>query len=661
MMKKLYVFLLVLLLVSCVDVFGARNVWRAGNIDYNDFSTGGKRLYYSSGYLSNHNLSDPFVCQIDEIPFFEPNIIDLNSDGVNEIYILTIGGAGARLQIYDFSCGLLETIPLGNNPVSMGVVTNIKQDPNPQLLIATNHSIYVFENNGSNTFYTFNISNIYRNDVGFNCQYFKDFLPADITGIECSSFSSSSSGAGFRNVTVFNIFYNHTSNSYFEQYNSARFFQRISSSENFNNIKFADMRGIAPSYFTSLGTYYTAYVTAGTSQDFSIKLLGNHDLDQPMNCSVDTGANQIVSGSNFIVGSASLGSSVGSNIVLMSGLLNINTVGLRRHYTICNQAGTVKVDNGVSNSQNGYVSNWAVNDVDYSGFYSACILEQNLTEVNSTLKCWNSAYSLIINKSLNTAIGGIALGEFDPSNKKMELISNNGIFNLDTGVNLNDIGLYTADLDSDIIVSVANNNLNNYAVYSSKSDQKVLVYGFVAVADVICGNSICDPSETIFSCPMDCNSSISGNIISNNLLGNGEACINSTECITGNCLYLFCTPKTTGEGCISNNQCLSAHCNNGKCLKAGLWAGIDNTKDEWVGTDDDSNNFISMLTLIFIGGSLIASGSFIGVAVGVGFIFGLGAFLTSVGWLSFWIYALMLIGAIIGGTIMIIFKMGSTQ
>jgi hypothetical protein len=121
------------------------------------------------------------------------------------------------------------------------------------------------------------------------------------------------------------------------------------------------------------------------------------------------------------------------------------------------------------------------------------------------------------------------------------------------------------------------------------------------------------------------------------LLNLGEYCgHNNAICVSGSCQYGYCALKGARNPCVINDECLSGVCSNGACTQAGIWQQVNYAKDQQLGTDTDSNNFIAMFLMIGIAVMCIVGsrGSMMGVAVGGGLFFVMGVFFTIVGWLS---------------------------
>jgi hypothetical protein len=263
----------------------------------------------------------------------------------------------------------------------------------------------------------------------------------------------------------------------------------------------------------------------------------------------------------------------------------------------------------------------------------------------------------MLNVSINTSslFRAVVMADFDDSNSLSEIATTDGIYSLSSpNIPLLDYSLYVNEYDVDLIVAPADLSNNNFVI-ATQSD-KIVVAGFSAVDVVVCGDTVCDSSENNYFCPADC----SGEVVpgSEDSLVVGDVCVNASQCDTGKCLYNFCVYKDNNEVCSSNAQCLSGVCRSGRCVKSSLWQNIDASKNVNFGDDEKTNNFLSIGTLVLIGGTLIASGTSIGIICGGFFVAIFGVFFVYVGWLSFWIYALGMLGAIVGIVFVVILKKG---
>jgi hypothetical protein len=146
-----------------------------------------------------------------------------------------------------------------------------------------------------------------------------------------------------------------------------------------------------------------------------------------------------------------------------------------------------------------------------------------------------------------------------------------------------------------------------------------------------------------------------------NLSQASETCNANSDCITGFCLYGFCSLKSNGDSCVHNYECDSAQCVNGKCKKASLWQLIDSGKDSLAGDDDNTNNFISIAIILAIVAGVVAGsmGNVLGVLLAIVSFYAGAIFFTSVGWLSSWILIILIVMGIMGTIVLIFLKQSS--
>lgn len=127
----------------------------------------------------------------------------------------------------------------------------------------------------------------------------------------------------------------------------------------------------------------------------------------------------------------------------------------------------------------------------------------------------------------------------------------------------------------------------------------------------------------------------------------GYACESSDDCLSGKCEGGYCVLKLGKESCTSNSQCLSGECVNGKCSKPSAWDLIEATKDETVGDDPNTNNFLSLFLMIGITAVIVFAGrSGVAVFIGILIFLVLSFFFAIIGWLSPFILLAELIGVL---------------
>ena len=133
-------------------------------------------------------------------------------------------------------------------------------------------------------------------------------------------------------------------------------------------------------------------------------------------------------------------------------------------------------------------------------------------------------------------------------------------------------------------------------------------------------------------------------------LSTGVPCEEDSDCATGNCEYGICSKKGGLENCDIDGDCISGICLNGKCTKPSIWAGIDASKDQLLGDDDSTNNFISLFFIFGLCALFVVKGGKSGVLPAVGVFFFGSIFFAIVGWLS----PFIMIGNLIAGLVMFV-------
>ena len=642
--NKLVILLsLFLLLFSCF-VVGNRFWENSGNIGYSQAESGFKKLFYSSNMLSNHNLSQPFSCTIDETPTFEPIIVDATGFSVVDNLIYVIVNSGTQMKVYDMDCNILYAINLPEVAKSPPVFRYVNSSSNGNILILGASSLWVYVNNGSSVFYQYNLSLGATPIVNtFACLGESGGIS---TGDPNNPFVNVCTYQTTNNITSIGIFIN-SSGTNIEK----RYLKSVSTGVIGLNTGYTATGG---GYFTSQNAELIYYTNDAGTINYKLiafnpigAILGNNP-PMPVNCTASGFSGTTVTEENLKVGAASLGSSVGMNAVVYSGY--VTQTGNNNLYGICNSNGVSKLVFPVGSASTTSVSNFVVADYNQDGFNEACILySKNLTSLNSTFSCYDSSYNLILNKSLTTTTGGISMADFDDSNTNLELITMDGIFDIDTGVNLNDVSLHTADVDGVSQVVIKDASQSNFALYT-QSD-KILVYGFRTLVATLCGDGICSGEEGIFVCPQDCtvNESIFGGDLPVN-----EVCSEDINCLSGKCESGICVYKTSGDSCNGGAECLSGVCNsNGLCSKSSMWEGLTNAKNSFGFSDENSSILWSfIIAIVFAGlcsagvGSLTNSGIAFTVTFALIFLSSI-VLMTVGGWIPAYILIIIILFAVI--------------
>jgi len=141
----------------------------------------------------------------------------------------------------------------------------------------------------------------------------------------------------------------------------------------------------------------------------------------------------------------------------------------------------------------------------------------------------------------------------------------------------------------------------------------------------------------------------------------GQPCTDNSQCFTGKCLYGKCMQKEESESCLNDYECISENCVDGLvCSKASLWQSLEGTKKELAGDDVNTNNLLAIILSVSLGGliAMIAARAGSVALGGIGAIFGIMIgfiFFTMVGWLSPFILIGLVIVAVLGIVMLIVF------
>lgn len=269
----------------------------------------------------------------------------------------------------------------------------------------------------------------------------------------------------------------------------------------------------------------------------------------------------------------------------------------------------------------------AVADVDTDGNNDICFI------CNDKFQCYNSLYEQII---VNNISGGgvdhnryIALGHYDPSNDLMEVITNAGVWKMSSTpqADLEKVAETGATGRDMMILPVS---LQRQAEFTKDiilvSDQ-LTVYMVASGTLAVCGDNICSPVETLFSCFQDCG--IQGPPGNNTIgfFGYNQQCFQSSDCFGELiCEAGFCSGKNFNELCTNNFECISGSCleSTGTCEKSDLQDAAKGLLFKW-GIRGTGSKLIIGLFIMFLGlavgaGALSKAGAlgvFIGGTIGL--------------------------------------------
>ena len=614
-MKKILLYPIFLLLLS-VFVLANANWFNYANVGYDEANS---YIGFASNIPSNHNVSSPFTCEISEAPIFSPIIADFDVDGDNEIIIFTVD----KIKIYDFGCSELQTINMGENIVSMGSIVNTDEDIYPEFVVFGSSVIKWFEwNTDSDNFVMLDFMSLKgSSEFGGSCALYEN---------NCFSVNGSR-----KQIIIYDL-------------DDKTSFSKTVTTDNLQNPAF--LQGYAMTRFTDSSTREFAIGEADVTAGFRTRVL-SLEGNTSFVCEHVGASTWGNFRPNAIIGRLGVGTN--PNNLFVSGY----TSGVNRFmFSICNNNGEQKIFSGVS--LDNQVSNWAIGDFNIDGSNEACIIYYNSTWSHNVLSCWDSAYTRIFqsNITIDNPYSGFIMGEFDNTNNFMEIVNNHGVWRYEIATDgftlINNISSFVGDNNGTFIISESDTSRTNYAVYTEPS--RLLVIGFLSGFSVSCGDGVCSGSENPLICPADCLINVSAP--PSDLALSGEACDNNSMCVTDYCIYGYCSEKGQGMECVHNYECISNLCRNGKCTKPSAWDNIDASKDNIMGDDEETNNLVSIATMVLFGGTVMVSGGIIHAIGGILIVLLLGGFFAWVGWLSAWIFVICMIITIIGGFIVIFLK-----
>jgi hypothetical protein len=203
-------------------------------------------------------------------------------------------------------------------------------------------------------------------------------------------------------------------------------------------------------------------------------------------------------------------------------------------------------------------------DINKDGLNEYCF-RNSLT----TYSCYNYNNVKIVgtNTSVSETIiyGMIALGQYDSTTPYMQIISGSGIYNLVDNENLSNNKIYNFSSIGAMVMPVALQNKASFKKDIILVNALSIDYYIGSGVAAVCGNDICEYSETQFNCAEDCFNS--NNSAAYGTVQNGNQCLNDSWCVSGTCdITKRCIGRSQGVQCSLSAQCQSGTCdNNGLC------------------------------------------------------------------------------------------------
>jgi len=466
MNKKQIIFGLVFLfLISSVTAY--TSWYQSGNAGFSLTSEPYQWLF-SSPYGSYHKTSTT-SCEIERANDFPSLIHDFNGDGLNEILIVD----DSTMYFYNFTCGLVDTVEVGLTIVGQPILDNAFDTVILYLITSSKFMSYTYDGgfvNGYNISHGYSLAGAEPFSCGLNG-----------LGHRACLVMSANNALRFDTVTLLNT--------------NVSAVQTAQSQVNIRNTNNPAMA------FTSTDQDQTVIQKWENSQGNFVQLqwINGTILSS---CTMASGVNQCQGGVYLGGGSYTVANRI------LSSCYERPTAHFRIMDSDCNVLNSMFVTNKPS------ISNWIVSDLNKEGQELFSIMIINITSNYPQLNTYDEDGALQSVRHFSqqfekTGYKEIVAVDMSTSYSGQELVTEDGIFAYDgtNYTNIYDITSLRTDVNG--TMAVATTDLNNgitRAVYSDST--KTLIFGFVGIGETItdpfCGNDLCDGSETIPTCPVDC-------------------------------------------------------------------------------------------------------------------------------------------------------------
>ena len=330
---------------------------------------------------------------------------------------------------------------------------------------------------------------------------------------------------------------------------------------------------------------------------------------------------------------------------------------------------------GNVNQQFLYSSKPAIVDFDKDGETEYCFFKNDSGINNVNFLCYtNSFVSPKINWTVDLNATGMSqfpdsfyMADFNTSSQYLFIATKEGIFDIaeekkiySTGYNYTSATRFTdypvlSYMDSNLFDSINVVWYGNPAYVFASSTNSFIVFNGVS-GGVTCGDLVCDGSENIFTCPVDC---LQGATTQG--VGLNYKCTANENCSVGLCKYGYCRLADQNEFCDANGDCISGSCNAALavCVPSTLWQKVNAGKNEQFGDDVNSNNLLSIAIIMVLSVAVgMAVGKYGGGMVAILLsilVFFVGSlFFAIVAWLSWFIVLIELILLIASVVVMVL-------
>lgn len=657
MKKIISIFSIFLVFILGLSFVNANLYWsQEANANY-DLGLGTRFTAYGSNHLnpiSDLIGTDYSLCSITKSDY-TPIVSDFGQTG--ELKVVVTDTGTNKLSIYNSDCSLFQEINVGSSIDAMPVLLRPKSYFDQQIIVLTDGYLKSYEYSFELGYFVLvGTTELYaRSLVTYYYLTCFDFVFDSESNSECIAIGvyigdSYVSNCNMDNFSVISsITGSIAHDSYLEQFD-------YSGLSNIRNVIDDEQFYVPLGFFSLHTTDYYGYLLNRTGSSLAV-YDGGHSFSDQDDTFKESSDFIAKIGNNYRLFSYRLTGISTENKSFSSVFIN-DLSGNNLFYSASTEVCSPFDMDNISYKR---YSNWAVADYDMDGSNEACFLVK-LANDEIWLQCYENTLSesdgdIRVNYTgLINDTGNFILADFVPSKDVLGIATKEGIFY--PGDKVYSTGK-TADFGFPI--TTINSIYAQTPMYVYTDDDE----GFIVYADVgidSCGNGDCEYWETPLSC-CDYDDCLIGNstrcdccyfppdVDYEGEYREGSPCKTDADCADGlKCEYGVCTKLTGGAECTQDSDCLSGECLNGYCTKASWWKMFVASKNQMMGDDVDTNNFLSLFFILAIAGFL---GYYGNVWMGISSFYVLGIFFAIVGWLSVFI----LFGLIITGIIAIVFKL----
>lgn len=579
--KKVFTPLIFIICLLCLCSFSVYanpnwNSWGNAGIDYS--GTFFDNLLFGSNYPQG-NLNFTLV-SVTNNQGYTPLVQDFNYDGQNEIATFY----ASNVKLYDNRGTVLSSYDVNGTIVSNAVVTNIDQDYYPEMAFMTSVT-------GGYRFY---ILEAEESVLTLKANYFYSY-GTTMTGSLFGGIDAATNGDVYvvttpNDVIKFNYLTN-TSTIYNRTFASYSAVQSAAGSYFYGSgVSSGKINGI-------LNIYWVASPGGSGTPIRAMRFDTNTNTISYKASTIVTGAAAV---ENYEAMFVNIGSpSSDPEVVIYEGATNGNQATLDvMDYSLSN----ILYSKNAHQEQN--IPQYpAVADINKDGSNELCVWFRDTRNIS----CYSSAGATVTTSQFTyPPTSFIAIGTYVSDDPFMNIITARGIYAFNTTGNSTLVYPFLTNTSTCMILPVAIENKASYKKDILSICGSEMNYYIGSATAAVCGNDICEYSETVFNCFDDCFDTTTNATVGN--IPAGGQCLDNSWCASGICDAGVCTGLPAGAACTSDNQCAS-----GDCTENNICGLTDNV--QVLGTLVELLGFRSALSKILLSLIIIIASTIAGAGI----------------------------------------------